>query len=137
MSTDEAIAAANRLGMTVPSSRAVAANISNSGYASCPTCESSVQYWTSCGVCGQMLQWGWVHDEIEHLIEIDKGPETTDQFMAILSHWPTTLLIKLSSVTRRELCTVLAENDRRHRVEVRRRCAEELDRRSARGIEDD
>jgi len=138
MSTDEAIAAAQKLGARVPTNRAMTAGIDSRGHAFCPTCSFGVDRYSSCEYCGQMLEWGWLHGHIEHLIETDKSPETTDPFMAVLSHWPSTLLVRLSFITRRELCAVLlAENNRRHCVEVRRRCAEELDRRSARGIEDD
>jgi hypothetical protein len=137
MLNDEAIAAARKLGAVIPTGRAMAAEIIDVGETHCPTCGFVVQRYLSCEQCGQMLEWSWLYGHIEFLTRNDRNPEVAGEHPSDLRFWPSTSLVRCSFIVRRELRTPLAENDRRHLAERREKCIEELDRRSARGIEDD
>lgn len=155
---DQEIMAANRLGARIALSRAMAAvvkarlgdngeEIRGKSRLACPTCDEKVDVYFSCKNCGQALQWGWIW---EHIDQCNKKEEANrvdphpwqyvfpEPFSAIWPmDWPVLNLIIMSFVQPRELWVGLIDNDRDYWANLRKRCTEELDRRSARGIEDE
>lgn len=149
--TDDDVTAINRLGVTVPYGRSIAPFIGvESEQPYCGLCRTRIPLYMSCPACGQMHHWDWVQERAA----VIRGhcPPASDADVELLNKFPwksvpTTSLVNWArTMMKRELRSVNEKEERsvglapHYRASVallRQMAAEELDRRSRRGIEDE